>query len=60
MNPWKNKIMHYNRRRVENDERATDLLVLIEALQPEHIEQLQAQPAAAAVLAKYGLIIIQK
>lgn len=53
-NPWKDKVLAYNRRRSEADERARDLMTLLDALPPGQVKNLMKDEACAAILKKYG------
>lgn len=54
-NPWKDKVLAYNRRRAEADERARDLMTLLDALPPGQVKNLMKDEACAAILKKYGV-----
>ena len=54
-NPWKSKVLAFNKRRAEADERAQDLLTLLNALPPGQRKQLLKDPACAPILNKYGV-----
>ncbi|MBQ8617666.1 MAG: hypothetical protein IJ418_09140 [Clostridia bacterium] len=54
-NPWKARVLAFNRRRAEADEKAQDLLTLLTALPPGQVKQLLKDEACAAILGKYGL-----
>lgn len=54
-NPWKDKVLTYNRRRSEADERARDLMTLLSALPPGQVKNLMKNEACAAILKKYGV-----
>lgn len=54
-NPWKTKVLSYNRRRAEADERARDLMTLLSALPPGQVKNLMKNEACAAILKKYGV-----
>lgn len=54
MNPWKNKALAFNRKRKEQDEKANDLMILLEALPPGQRKQLLKDATCAAILEKYG------
>lgn len=54
-NPWKAKVLAYNRKRAEADEKAADLLTLLDALPPGQVKQLLKNEACAAILNKYGI-----
>lgn len=54
-NPWKDRVLAYNRRRSEADERARDLMTLLSALPPGQVRNLMKNEACAAILKKYGV-----
>lgn len=54
-NPWKEKVLKYNKTRKEQDEKANDLLTLLEALPPGQRKQLLKNATCAAILEKYGI-----
>lgn len=54
-NPWKKKVLNFNQRRKEQDEKANDLMTLLEALPPGQVKQLLKNETCAAILAKYGI-----
>lgn len=54
-NPWKDKVLAFNKRRAEADEKAADLMTLLSALPPGQVKQLLKDEACAAILAKYGI-----
>lgn len=54
-NPWKKKVLAYNKTRKEQDEKASDLLTLLEALPPGQRKQLLKDKTCAAILEKYGI-----
>jgi hypothetical protein len=54
-NPWKKKVLAFNLKRKEVDEKAADLMALLEALPPGQRKQLLKNETCAAVLAKYGI-----
>lgn len=54
-NPWKDRVLAYNRRRSEADERARDLMTLLSALPPGQVRNLMKDEACAAILKKYGV-----
>ena len=57
MNPWKEKVLAYNRQMAARKEKADDLGVLVEALlklPPGQTQKVFTQEVMA-VLAKYGL-----
>lgn len=54
-NPWKKKVLAFNQKRKEVDEKAADLMALLEALPPGQRKQLLKNETCAAILAKYGI-----
>ena len=54
-NPWKERVLAYNRKRAEVNEMARDLLALLDALPPGQIRQLLRNEECAAILRKYGI-----
>lgn len=55
-NPWKKKVLAYNKKRKEKDEKAADVDVLVQAmlqLPPGQQKKLFSEDVLA-VLAKYG------
>lgn len=54
-NPWKKKVIAFNQKRKEQDEKANDLLTLLEALPPGQRKQLLKNATCAAILEKYGI-----
>ena len=54
-NPWKDKVLAYNRQRKEQDEKASDLMKLLEALPPGQVKNLMKDETCAAILKKYGV-----
>lgn len=54
-NPWKKKAYAYNRKRAEADEKAADLLTLLDALPPGQRKQLLKDETCAKILEKYGV-----
>lgn len=49
------KIIKYNKKRAENEEKASDLLTLLNALPPGQVKQLLKDNVCAAILNKYGI-----
>lgn len=49
------KIIQYNKERAANDEKACDLVTLLNALPPGQVKQLLKNDACAAILKKYGV-----
>jgi len=54
-NPWKAKVLAFNRKRAEADEKACDLMTLLDALPPGQVKQLLKDEACSAILKKYGI-----
>lgn len=54
-NPWMQKALAFNRKRKEQDEKANDLLTLLEHLPPGQRKQLLKDKTCAAILEKYGI-----
>lgn len=54
-NPWKDKVLAYNRRRSDADERARDLMTLLEALPRGQVRNLMKDETCAAILRKYEI-----
>lgn len=54
-NPWKEKVLQYNRQKAKNKEIADDLLTLLHALPPGQIKQLLKDEQCKAILNKYGI-----
>lgn len=54
-NPWKAKVLAYNRTKAEDKEKADDLMALLQALPPGQVKQLLKKEACAAILNKYGI-----
>ena len=54
-NPWKEKVLSFNRKRAEADEKANDLITLLNALPPGQRKQLLKDETCAAILEKYGI-----
>lgn len=50
-NPWKEKVLAFNRKRKEAD----DLIVLLNALPKGRVKQLLKDETCAAILEKYGI-----
>ena len=54
-NPWKQKVLAYNRERAADREKADDLMTLLSALPPGQVRNLLKDEACAAILRKYGV-----
>lgn len=53
-NPWKERVLEYNREKAKDAEMAGDLRRLLSALPPGQIKQLLKDEECAAILEKYG------
>ena len=49
------KIYRYNKEKAENEEKATDMAALLNALPPGQVKQLLKNETCAAILTKYGI-----
>lgn len=49
------KIYRYNKEKAENEEKATDMVTLLNALPPGQVKQLLKDETCAAILTKYGI-----
>lgn len=54
-NPWKQKVLAYNRERAADREKADDLMTLLAALPPGQVKNLLKDETCAAILHKYGI-----
>ena len=54
-NPWKAKVLDYNKDRAADREKADDLMTLLSALPPGQVKNLLKDEACAAILRKYGV-----
>lgn len=54
-NPWKQKVLAYNRDRAADREKADDLMTLLSALPAGIIKVLCKDEVFAAILRKYGI-----
>lgn len=52
-NPWKQKVLAYNRERAADREKADDLMTLLSALPPGQVKNLLKNETCAAILRKY-------
>lgn len=52
-NPWKVKVLAYNKERDADREKADDLMTLLSALPPGQVKNLLKDEACAAILLKY-------
>jgi hypothetical protein len=54
-NPWKSKVLTFNRKRAEEGEKSEDLMTLLDALPPGQVKNLLKDETCAAILSKYGI-----
>lgn len=54
-NPWKKKVLEYNKKRAAADEKAADLMTLLGALPPGQVKNLLKYEVCASILQKYGI-----
>ena len=54
-NPWKAKVLSYNRERAADGGKADGLMTLLAALPPGQVKNLLKDEACAAILRKYGI-----
>lgn len=54
-NPWKMKVLAYNKERAADREKADDLMTLLSALPPGQVKNLLKNESCAAILRKYGI-----
>ena len=54
-NPWKMKVLAYNKERDADREKADDLTTLLSALPPGQVKNLMKDEDCAAILRKYGI-----
>ena len=54
-NPWKMKVLAYNKERDADREKADDLMTLLSALPPGQVKNLMKNESCAAILRKYGI-----
>lgn len=52
-NPWKQKVLAYNRERAADREKSDDLMTLLSALPPGQVRNLLKDETCAAILRKY-------
>ena len=52
-NPWKAKVLAYNKERAADREKADDLMTLLSALPPGQVKNLMKDEDCAAILRKY-------
>ena len=53
-NPWKEKVLIFNRKRKAADEKAGDLQKLLQALPPGQVKNLMKDTVCGEILRKYG------
>ena len=54
-NPWKARVLAYNRAKAEQQDKADDLMMLLSALPPGQVKQLLKDETCARILEKYGI-----
>ena len=54
-NPWKKKVLEYNKKRAAADEKSADLMTLLGALPPGQVKNLLKDEVCASILQKYGI-----
>lgn len=54
-NPWKEKVLAFNRKRAEVDEKAADMIILLEHLPPGQVKNLLKDDVCGPILEKYGI-----
>ena len=54
-NPWKERVLAFNKARAQDAEKANDLMTLLSALPPGQVKQLLKDDACAKILEKYGI-----
>lgn len=52
-NPWKVKVLAYNKARAADREKAGDMMALLSALPPGQVKNLMKNESCAAILRKY-------
>lgn len=52
-NPWKQKVLAYNKERAADREKADDLMTLLSALPPGQVKNLMKDEKCAGILRKY-------
>ena len=52
-NPWKQKVLAYNKERAADREKADDLMTLLSALPPGQVKNLMKDEKCAAILRTY-------
>lgn len=53
-NPWREKVLKFNRKRKETDEKASDFEKLMQALPPGQRKQLLKDETCAEILRRHG------
>lgn len=54
-NPWKEKVLAYNKAKAQDAEKANDLITLLSALPPGQVKQLLKDEVCKTILEKYGI-----
>lgn len=54
-NPWKEKVLKFNKKRKLQNEKANDFAILLSALPPGQVKQLLKDETCSAILSKYGI-----
>ena len=54
-NPWRNKVLTYNRAKAVDAEKADDLMTLLSALPPGQVKNLLKDDKCGPILEKYGI-----
>ena len=58
-NPWKERVLKYNRQKAQEKQKADDLMMLLNALLPGQVKQLMKDEACRKVLEKYWFGIFE-
>lgn len=54
-NPWEDRVLAFNRKRAEADEKASDLMTILDALPPGQVKNLAKNKTIRPILEKYGI-----